>query len=116
MPLLEKASSVSKSQSANFIRTVRYFKRTGKRQKSAFFFFSGVCVYVCVCLCVHVCVGVCVFVCVCVCVHVCVGVCVCVSVCVYVCVCKRQIFNCRGEQLDFLLDEGMFVMQVINVY
>jgi len=41
--------------------------------------------YVCVCVCVYVCVYVCVCVCVCVCVYVCV--CVCVCVCVYVCVC-----------------------------
>ena len=39
----------------------------------------GVYSHVCVCVCVHVCVGVCV------CVHVCVRVCVCV--CAYVCVC-----------------------------
>jgi len=45
------------------------------------------CVYVCVCVCM--CVYVCV--CVCVCVYVCVCVCMCVHVCacVYVCVCTR---------------------------
>ena len=53
----------------------------------------GVCVFVCmrlcVCLCVFVC-GVCVFVCMRLCVCLCVCVCVCVyvvSVCLYVCVC-----------------------------
>ena len=44
-----------------------------------------VCVHVCVCLCV--CVHVCVCTCVCVCVCMCVCTCVCVHVCVYMCVC-----------------------------
>ena len=51
-------------------------------------------VFLCVCVCVYLCVFVCmcvfVCVCVCVCVLVCVFVCVCVCVCVYVCVCIKH--------------------------
>ena len=41
--------------------------------------------YICVCLCVYVCV--CMYVCACMCVHVCVCMYVCVCMCVHVCVC-----------------------------
>ena len=41
--------------------------------------------YMCVCVCVYVCMHACV--CVCVCVYVCMHACVCVRVCVCVCVC-----------------------------
>ena len=49
----------------------------------------GMCVCVClrVCVCVCVCLRVCVFACVCICVCVCV--CVCMCVCVHVCVCEK---------------------------
>lgn len=45
--------------------------------------------YVCVCVCLNVCVHVCACMCVCVCLHVyaCMWVCKCVPVCVYACVC-----------------------------
>ena len=45
------------------------------------------CVCVCVCVCVHVCVQVCVFVCVCACVCSSMCVCVCACVCSSMCVC-----------------------------
>ena len=48
--------------------------------------FSGACVRVRVCVCVHACVHPCVHVCVCVCVWMCVCVCVCESVCMWKCV------------------------------
>ena len=41
------------------------------------------CMYVYICVCVHVCV----YICMCVCVHVCVYICMCVCACVRVCVC-----------------------------
>ena len=51
------------------------------------------CVYMYVCVCMHVylCVYVCVSLCVSVCVYLCVYLCVCVSVCVYLCVCTFKL-------------------------
>ena len=45
------------------------------------------CIYVCVCMCVHVYVCVRVYVCMCVYVYVCTCVCVLCALCVYVCMC-----------------------------
>ena len=56
-------------------------------------FVSACATFLCVSLCVCVCLRVSVCVCVCLCVSVCVRVCLCVSVCVCVCLCVSVCFS-----------------------
>jgi len=73
--------------------------------------FMYVCVYVCMCVCVYVSVHVCMCVCMCVCVYVCMYVCmcVCVHVCMYVCSCQvgsRQVVRVRWVRVRWFVSDG----------
>jgi len=92
-------------------------------------FIAYVCMCVCVYVCMHVCVCVCVYVyvCMCMCVRVyvctCVCMCACVHVCVYVCTCRcvrvHVLHNacvCITKFYSgfFLLLLGLFILRVVR--
>ena len=76
--------------------------------------------YVCACMCVHVCVCMCVcafmcvyvHMCVCVCACMCVHVCMCIYVCVHVCVCMCVYYNPYSKAYNSFCVLGLCVHDV----